>query len=496
MRRALADLRQLLPARRPLLSASGMAVLAACTLACHPATPPRPSTIVLVTVDTLRSDRTSFDGYRLPTTPFLDRLAREGVVFENAYATSSWTPPTMASIFTGVPPSTHGVVSGEMSESRKVRQPILPRSLPTIAERLQRLGFRTLGASSSRHLTADLGFARGFDRFADAKAFLAGVAVNRNLHDLLVQEFGAGGRQKPQPREGAAGGPPPPLFLWAHYFDPHDPYIPEPEWISAQAPGVTGDEPDSPAFKVMLELKSLFPAPDAALAERIRPFYDSEIHRTDKLVESLFQELALDENALFILVADHGEGMAERGLLGHSQNLYNELVHVPMIFWWPRGIPAGVRVERPVSTLDILPTILALLGEKPGNDLAGHALIPVWSADAPETAAAPVFFELDPPKPRARGVVEGKYKLIFHPAQPASTELYDLSRDPGEKHNLATEMPDEVRRLRGQLVTWTKAHPGAPDRETRESSDEGLREDLQALGYLDDGPQPAEAPEP
>ncbi|MBP7589804.1 MAG: sulfatase-like hydrolase/transferase, partial [Thermoanaerobaculia bacterium] len=115
-----------------------------------PAAAARPAAIVLVTVDTLRADRVSFDGYRFPTTPFLDRLASEGVVFERAYATSSWTPPTMASIFTGVPPMTHGVVSGEIVDNKAVRQSMLPQSLSTIAELVGRSGFRTMGVASNR----------------------------------------------------------------------------------------------------------------------------------------------------------------------------------------------------------------------------------------------------------------------------------------------------------------------------------------------------------
>ena len=124
--------------RFALAGAAGALVLAGSLVrsgaANAPAAAKRPRTIVLVTVDTLRADRVGFGGYALPTTPFLDRLARDGVVFERAYATSSWTPPTMASLFTGVAPMTHGVVSGEVVEPVTVRQPVLPESLTTVAE--------------------------------------------------------------------------------------------------------------------------------------------------------------------------------------------------------------------------------------------------------------------------------------------------------------------------------------------------------------------------
>ena len=441
-----------------------------------PVAPPIPSAIVLVTVDTLRADRVSFGGYRLPTTPFLDRLASEGVVFERAYATSSWTPPTMASIFTGVPPMTHGVVSGEIAESRALRQPVLPESLLTIAELASMSGFRTLGVASNRHLATDLGFAQGFDRYFDPPSFLGGSAVNDQVRRLLGEEFGADWKRDWRRR---------PLFLWLHYFDPHDPYIPFEPWMEAHAPGAVTRGPASPARTVMRELKVRFPKPDAALAEAIRPLYDSEIRRTDDFLEVLWKEMAPDDNVLFVFTADHGEEIVDHGALGHSQSLYEELVHVPLFFWWPRGLPAGVRVAQPVSALDILPTVLELVGRPAPSTLAGRSLVPLWRAAAGTPAETrPVFLELSPPKAFRWAVVDGNRKLIVDPTTPDSPELYDLVADPGELHNIAASAPVEVERLRGELRRWARKNPRAPDQRTRDRFDEELRKELEALGYL------------
>ena len=448
----------------------------------------RPSAIVLVTIDTLRADRVSFDGYRLPTTPFLDRLAGEGVVFERAYATSSWTPPTMASIFTGVPPMTHGVVSGEIVETKAVRQPILPESLSTLAELVGKSGYRTLGVASNRHLALDLGFGQGFDRYFDPPTFLNAAAVNDKARLLLAAEYGTDWRVGWRKR---------PLFLWLHYFDPHDPYLPYDPWMAAHAPGVAAFGPQSPARTVMRDLKQRFPQPDAALAEAIRPFYDSEIRRTDQLLADLWSELGSDDNVLFIFTADHGEEMAEHGGLGHSQTLYDEVTRIPLLFWWPRGLPGGVRVAQPVSALDILPTILDLLGQPVPSGLPGRSLAPLWRT-APAGGAPPerrpVFLELAPPKPFRWAVVDGDRKLILDPASPATPELYDLASDPGEKLNLAAREPAEVERLRAELRTWARKNPRAPDQRTRDRLDDDLRKELEALGYLGGAPPPAGAP--
>lgn len=452
------------------------------------AAPLRPAAIVLITVDALRADRVSFDGYRLPTTPFLDRLAGEGVVFDRAYATSSWTPPTMASIFTGVPPMTHGVVSGEIVDTKAVRQPMLPESLSTLAELLGKSGYRTLGVASNRHLALDLGFGQGFDRYFDPPTFLNAPVVNDRARQLLTAEYGADWRRTWHGR---------PLFLWLHYFDPHDPYFPYAPWIAAQAPGADADGPRSPAQLVMRDLRQRFPRPDAALAEAIRPFYDSEIRRTDQLLSNLWQELAPDGNVLFIFTADHGEEMVDHGGLGHSQSLYDELTRIPLLLWWPRGLPGGVRVAQPVSALDILPTILDLVGQPVPSGLPGRSLAPLWRT-APAGGAPPerrpVFLELAPPKPFRWAVVDGDRKLILDPASPATPELYDLASDPGEKLNLAAREPAEVERLRAELRTWARKNPRAPDQRTRDRLDDDLRKELEALGYLGGAPPTAGAP--
>jgi len=461
-----------------LLALHSAAVLAAEVPAAAPAksAPPAgaPSAIVLVTIDTLRADTLSFAGYPLPTTPFLDRVAAQGVVFDRAYSTSSWTPPAMASIFTGAYPTTHGVVSGEISERRILRQPVLPESLLTIAEAAKRAGYATVGVASNRHLARALGFAQGFDRYFDPPDFRNGEAVNLEVARLFGEEFGPAWRTQWRTR---------PTLLWVHYFDPHDPYVPEPAWLSRFPSPAPPGSPQSPARLTMREIKRRFPNPDASLARAIRPYYDGEVHRTDRIVEKLWRELAPTDDTLLVVTADHGEEIVDHGGLGHSQSLYEELVRVPLLFCWPKALPHGSRIDTPVSVVDLLPTLLDLLGAEAPAALPGRSLAPLWRGDAAETRS--VFLELNPPKPHRLAIVEGSWKLVVDPANRDASELFDLARDPGEARNLATSEPERLRAMRERLRAWRRSLPVAPDREIRESQDQELIEQLKALGYLD-----------
>lgn len=430
---------------------------------------------MLVTVDTLRADAVAFDGGPPGTTPFLAGLARDGVRFDRSYATSSWTPPSMASLFTGVYGTTHGVVSGEISEERVLRQPILPGSLTTLAEAAQAAGYVTIGVSSSRHLTRDLGFAQGFDRFPDPVSFLGGAAVNQLVRDQLRAEFGESWATAWRER---------PLFLWIHYFDPHDPYVPYEPWLESHAPEALRRRPDSPARKVMRELRRLFPAPDAALADAIRPIYRSEVARTDDFLAELWRELAPDDDTLLILTADHGEEFVDHGAIGHSQSLYEELVRVPLLVRWPRGgFRSGARVAAPVSGVDLLPTLLDLFGRPVPRGLPGRTLRPLLEKG--RGGDRPIFLELHPPKPAAFAVRDGDFKLIADADDPGAAELYDLGKDPGERQNLATSEKRRVEKMNDQLRRWLRSLPRAPDRGHRDTNDQELLEQLRALGYID-----------
>jgi len=434
----------------------------------------RPSAILLVTVDTLRGDTVSFGGYSLPTTPFLDRMAKEGVVFANAYAPSSWTPPSMASIFTGLEPTSHGVTTGVVARGRATSQVVLADSLRTIAETLHERGRTTIGVASNLHLGRDLGFGQGFDYFFDPPAFIPAATVNLRARETLAAALGAEWRTAW--RRGS-------LFLWLHYFDPHEPLLPYDPWLDRHSPKRPDRLPDSPARLLLREMKRRFPNPGPELAAALRPLYDGEVARVDEHLRQLWEELGADEDVLLVLTADHGEELVDRGGLGHSHSLYEELVHVPLLIRWPRGLAGGRRIDTPVSVSDLLATISALDGAELSERDRERNLPRLLTAPSPQ-ASRPVFLELHPPKPARWAMRNGNWKLIVYVHQPRA-ELYDLALDPGERHDLAVERPEVVVRLRAELERWRAGLPPPPPVTVYRDPDAELIRQLRELGYLD-----------
>lgn len=437
--------------------------------------PPRPSAIVLVTVDTLRADAVSFAGYGLPTTPFLDGLAKDGVVFTHAYAPSSWTPPSMASIFTGLEPSSHGVTRGSLAAGEATEHVVLSESLTTLAERLRARGRTTVGAASNRHLTRALGFAQGFDHFHDPTAFLPAATLDLRARELLATAFGADWRTSW--RRGS-------MFLWLHYFDPHDPYLPNDPWLDRHSPARADRTLGPPARLVMRQLKRRFPRPGPEVTALLRPLYDGEVARVDDQLRQLWQELGADDDVLLVVTADHGEELGERGGLGHSHSLYDELVRVPLLVRWPRGLAGGRRIDAPVTVTDLAAAIAALDGESLAGTDRERAL-PLRLADPASAPERPVFLELHPPKPALQAVRLGSWKLIAG-ATGTRAELYDLAADPGERRDLAGARPEVVARLRGELERWRAALPAPPPIRLYTSPDAELARQLRSLGYVDE----------
>jgi len=436
---------------------------------------PTPSIVVLVSVDTLRADFVSFDGHRPETTPFMDNLARQGIVFRTAYSTSSWTPPAMASLLTGLYPTSHGVTTGNIKHQGAVLQPPLPQALTTLAEMFQKAGYTTIGVPANRHLMARLGFAQGFDYYYRDADFLTAVRVNREVHEQLEAAFGTNWIETW--RRGK-------VFLWIHYFDPHDPYIARHPWIDRYAPDYRRHPEDFPSNLVMRALRQRYPDPDAAVGALVRPLYESEISYWDDQFQDLAMELGLsDPNVLLVFVADHGEEMAEHGALGHSQSLHEELVRVPLMVRWPAALPGGKRIVQPVSILDIMPTVAHLAGLTPPAGLQGKNLVPLMTGSA-GPADRPIFMELFPPKPHLLAIRMGQWKLIRYIGSSDEVWLYDLSSDPGEHHDVASAHPRLVRKLQRTMAAWYRSLPPAPTEKNLPLKNKEIEKELRSLGYL------------
>lgn len=473
--------------RRSLLPA--LALLAATGAGCDGCrdrtVPPRPKAVVLVTIDTLRADAVSFAPDGPNTTPFLATLAADGIVFDNAYAPSSWTAPSMASLFTGLEAKSHGVVRGAMSARRPdgsqtaVNQRVLPASLPTLAESFQAAGFRTVGVAANRHLARNLGFAQGFDSYLDDAPFLDADEVNREVLAALAAVFGAdaGRRWKQQP-----------TFLWVHYFDPHVPYEAREPWFDTFA----GPESDARAAAGLgfPELVARYDGRAAAARRDLEPLYLSEVRFVDEHLRALDAALGLaDPDVLLVVSSDHGEEFGEHGGLGHGTTLYEEAVRVPLLVRWPARLPQGVRSPAPVSLIDVFPTLAALLGLEPPAAAHGVALPLADPAAIP--AVREIHLETMRTRPRTNAVRRGADKLIHrdfrHRTMRAQRlELYDLGADPGEQQNLAAAQGDRARELEGLLLRHRQGLAEAPeDAVAAEVGDEAAIERLRQLGYGD-----------
>jgi len=418
----------------------------------------------------------SFGRQNAGTTPFLAEMASSGTTFLDARAPSSWTPPSMASIMTGLYPKSHGVTYGILKSHGLVYQPTLSPALATLAEGMKQAGYVTIGVPSNLHLSKTAGFGQGFDYFYGEAHFLSAIAVNLKARQLLREAFGMswkkGSRERPERS----------CFLWLHYFDPHDPYGATPPFIKRIDPSYSRSDDHYPRNKVMSAIKAQNPTIDATLASCLRPLYESEVAYVDDRIRSFSEDLGLeDDDVLLVVTADHGEEFADHGGLGHAHTLYDELLRVPLFMRWRGHLPAGLRIEGPASIIDIYPTILDLLQIKAPAGLQGESLLPRVLHHEMDTRRRPIFASLHTPKPELRSVVKGRYKLISN-QNTGAAHLFDLDSDPGEQNDISASAPKARRALTALLDRWNASLPPPPALHRIRIDDE-TRKRLESMGY-------------
>lgn len=418
--------------------------------------PEPPGGVVLVVIDTLRADHMSLYGYERSTTPRLDELSVGGSVFERAYSASSWTLPGTASILTGLYPSAHGAGT---SEHRRLRDGAI-----TLPQYLSGAGYSTGAVVNVSFLSPMFGLAAGFDSYDLAAA----TANELRLADESVDDAlkWLDGRDASRP-----------FFLFLHLFDVHHQYFaPEP------ARGAFTKEFADRYGDTLDTLESREAAEQAKDVEFLKAAYDEEILSVDSQIGRLFetlQERGLRESTWVALTADHGEAFrGEHYHQGHGRSLYDEVMRVPLILWGP-GVPAGARYDTPVSTVDIVPTLLDMAAlEVP--ELSGGSLVPLLAGGAPPTR--PIYARSNYYGIELEAIVEWPYKLVINRTA-RSPAIYDLSTDPGEL--MALNDPDDARltrtarRLRRQMREIRRDREGA----AVELSPE-LQRQLRALGYI------------
>lgn len=428
---------------------------------------PNASTVVLITVDTLRYDAVGPAGPD-SLTPRLDALARESLVFDRAVAPSPWTLPSLASVISGLLPAVHGV--------ERSRRP-LPDSVTTVAEQLADAGYRTAVVGSSPFLDPAFDLLQGFETVRLVPRQWPRRGFGTSLVDRLwtPSEESAADLVKLAGRwlEDQTGQS---VFLWLHMLDPHIPYRPPPD-LAPDGPPPNGL---GEAFRDVERIRSGVLTLDHEQQAWLHRLYEGEVRAVDReigAVLDLLTRLGRADHAVVIVTADHGEEFWDHGRFEHGHSLYQELVHVPLLLKAPSVQPG--RRERPVSIAAVAPTIYELCGLSAAHELSVGSLLTV-SHDAVVSRGA-LYFE-----PREAAII-GRFKLIRNLVS-GSDELYDLEVDPHEQRSVLDLEPEAAAMSRGAL----EASSNRADRLRRSLGleDDGrlhiepaTRRRLEALGY-------------
>lgn len=398
-----------------------------------------PTSVLLISVDTLRADRLGSYGYKAAATPVLDALAARGLRFEQATSVAPLTLPAHASLMSGTFPTFHGV--------RDNGSFYVADSITTLAEVLQSRGYRTGGFVGAFVLDHRWGIAQGFDHYFDdfdLSQFEMAVgldAAQRPGSDVVDHALAwlADDRDRP-------------FLAWVHLYDPHSPYTPP--------------EPYG----------SRFPA-------TMQGAYDGEIASTDAQIGRLLDQLRTSgrlENTIVVVVADHGESLGEHGEQQHGFFIYDAAIHIPLIVAGP-GVPARAVPEQ-VRIVDVMPTILDLVGADTPAAVQGVSLMPLGRGEELELLG---FSESWYPRyhygwSELTAVRDGRYKFIAAPRR----ELYDTQADPGETHDLSASNPRMADALERGLRDMVARTAAAATPQTPRTVDPAVEERLRALGYV------------
>ena len=399
---------------------------------------PPPVNLLLITLDTTRADRLGCYGYTQALTPELDALAKNGVLFERAYAPAPMTSPSHTSIMTGLWPPEHGVNTNALT--------VLDPKIPTIAELLQARGYATAAFPAASMLAARYGLNRGFqsyfDDLSDPKTGADRMQRSRDgryIADLSIQWL------KEQQQADDA-----PFFCWLHFYDPHDPYNFHPEEFDAKF--------------------------------RERP-YDAELAYVDRQIGRIIDELERLgelENTVIVIAGDHGESLGEHGEDMHGYLLHESTLRVPLIIANHAQAKAGHRVATAVSLIDLFPTLLEIGGAEVLGDLKLRSLQPALQGNP----LAPRFCYSQTVEPYLQAFWSPLQSLTnerWRYVRTTQPELYDLTADPQELVNLASTEPDLVSELDGEMTAYEEKFQIRTGTQVKLSTQE--QRVLESLGY-------------
>jgi len=447
--------------------------------------------ILLISVDTLRPDHLSCYNPEEANTPYMDQIADDGILFQKATTSAPWTLPSFASIMTGFPASVHTV---RTVESR------VPDTLVTLAEVMKNNHYHTAAIGDNPYLSPNYNLSQGFleyDFFPKT-----GVSVGNSLGSTIV----AGWLLPNVYKTDASTSDLTQLtlqwldrnrdhnfFLWLHYFDPHMPYRPPPEYLP--------DIPPAPSIGVSFEDEQLHDirygdyVPTSNEREWIKLLYRSEVHYIDDNIGRLITYLKrhdIYQETLIVFFSDHGEEFWEHGGFEHGHTLYNELLWVPLIIKLPRSLQTAKveLIEKRVTVQSIMPTVLDLCGiDFPRTELTSPSLAPMWHSRSFPQYKDPLYSTALYIREDGESIViDEKMKYIRYAVTPRE-ELYDLKKDPREQHSVAASFPRTLQEAKTilndhqQKSTAIREALGIPLEERVQMDDETM-ERLRSLGYI------------
>ena len=459
---------------------------------CGKKRPVRRPNIILILIDTLRADRLGAYGHPGGYTPTLDSIAAESVIFNRAIAQSSWTLPSVASLFCSYYPSVHKL---HLFQEQKMADPkgttaltlnTLGQSFTTLAEALQKGGYQTAAFVANPWTLPKLGFAQGFEHYD------AGFADNTTPGNLVNEAAlrWLGNRDPDRP-----------FFCYLHYMDVHGPYKARPGLLEPLVDKVEA-QPDKQKLseQEIDALGYLYQMPESGTdIERHKKLsvyreywaarYDSGVRQIDEYIKGLKEQLermGLWNDAYVTITSDHGEELLEHGFWNHGYSLHNTELHVPLFLRWPGVLRSGKRVRRAVQLIDVMPTLIEQLSLPKVKGLQGRSL--AGEIAAPGSGKPVVAFAEGAKIHQQRAIYLDDWKLIIITQQEGSwLQLYNISSDPLEQNELSQTHKKELMRLvkalqyQSMMNEKQKDFPGAgtvsltPEEEKR----------LRSLGYVE-----------
>ena len=438
-------------------------------------------------VDTLRRDHLGVYGFAGGISPNIDWLAKESVLFDNAFSQAPWTKPSIATLFTSVHPDVHGLdnhggLFGERN-NELLTTGVLSSETVTMAEVFQSEGYRTAAFVANPWLDAPFGFDQGFGRY---EILRDGNIILQEARDWLETTDGE------------------PFFLYLHFMDVHSPYdAPEgdfEEMRESSSLEVTQSPPRDVLERLppYLDGISWFGPEDLAASgwggiidhrlgrsRTLRARYAANVRAFDRLIGPFLQQIRnseLGRTAYVVLTSDHGEELLEHGGWDHGFNLYDHQIRVPLLIRAPGARFAGRRVRRGIGLIDLLPTLTALAGLEAPKDVQGRALAQLLERDDLSDFAS--FATATKHRQGVYSVRTGRFKLLVDVAS-RTVSLFDLASDPLEYTDIAEERPEVAEELGRFLTSYLEENAGIPALapELAPIRDE-LKQKLEALGYL------------